>query len=32
MILILYTILIGVFAAGFYLGTIIKDNENGRKD
>ena len=28
MILILYIILVGVFAAGFYLGTIIKNNKN----
>lgn len=32
MILILYIILVGVFALGFYLGTIIKNNENGRKN
>ena len=28
MVLILYIILVGVFASGFYLGTIIKNNEN----
>lgn len=28
MVLILYIILVGVFALGFYLGTIIKNNEN----
>lgn len=30
MVLLLYTILVGVFAAGFYLGTIVKDNDNGK--
>jgi hypothetical protein len=30
MTLILYIILVGVFAAGFYLGTIIKNNKNGK--
>lgn len=28
MVLILYIILVGVFASGFYLGTITKNNEN----
>lgn len=28
MVLILYIILVGVFALGFYLGTIIKNNKN----
>jgi hypothetical protein len=32
MILILYIILVGVFAAGFYLGTNTKNNKNGRKN
>ena len=27
MVLILYIILVGVFAAGFYLGTITKEND-----
>lgn len=31
MVLILYTILVGVFAAGFYLGTIVKEDENNGK-
>lgn len=30
MVLILYIILVGVFTAGFYLGTIIKDKNNGK--
>lgn len=30
MVLILYIILVGVFAVGFYLGTITKNNENGK--
>lgn len=30
MILILYIILVGVFAIGFYLETIIKDKNNGK--
>ena len=30
MILILYIILVGVFALGFYLGTITKDKNNGK--
>jgi hypothetical protein len=30
MVLILYIILVGIFAAGFYLGTIVKDNDNGK--
>lgn len=30
MVLILYIILVGVFAVGFYLGTITKDNKNGK--
>lgn len=32
MILILYTILVGVFAAGFYLGTIVEEDENNGKN
>lgn len=31
-VLILYVILVGGFALGFYLGTIIKDNKNERKN
>lgn len=31
MILILYTILVGVFASGFYLATIMKNNKNATK-
>lgn len=27
MVLILYIVLVGIFALGFYLVTIIKDNE-----
>ena len=30
MVLILYVILVGVFASGFYLATIIKNNNNGK--
>lgn len=30
MVLILYVILVGVFALGFYLGTITKDKNNGK--
>lgn len=30
MVLLLYIILVGVFTAGFYLGTIVKDNDNGK--
>ena len=30
MVLILYIILVGVFATGFYLGTITKDKNNGK--
>ena len=30
MVLILYIILVGVFAAGFYLGKITKDKNNGK--
>ena len=30
MVLILYIILVSVFAVGFYLGTITKNNENGK--
>lgn len=32
MVLILYTILVGVFASGFYLGIIVKNNDNKKKD
>lgn len=32
MILILYVILVAVFASGFYLGTITKNNKNNGKD
>ena len=32
MVLILYVILVGVFAAGFYLGTITKDNNHGKEN
>lgn len=32
MILILYIILVGVFASGFYLGTITKNNDERRKN
>ena len=32
MILILYIILVGVFASGFYLVTIINNDDNERKD
>ena len=32
MILILYIILVGVFASGFYLGTIVKNNDNGKEN
>lgn len=30
MVLILYIILVGVFASGFYLATITKNNKNGK--
>lgn len=30
MVLVLYIILVGVFVAVFYLGTIVKDNDNGK--
>jgi hypothetical protein len=30
MILILYIILVGIFAVGFYLGTVIKDKNHGK--
>ena len=30
MVLILYIILVGVFASGFYLGTITKDKNYGK--
>lgn len=32
MILIIYIILVGVFASGFYLGTIVKNNDNETKN
>jgi hypothetical protein len=32
MILILYIIVVGVFALGFYLGTILKDKNNGKEN
>lgn len=32
MTLILYIILVGVFALGFYLGTIVKNNNNGKQN
>lgn len=32
MVLILYVILVGVFATGFYLGTITKDKNNGKEN
>lgn len=32
MVLILYVILVGIFALGFYLGTITKNNDNGKEN
>ena len=32
MVLMLYIILVGVFATGFYLGTITKKNNKNEKD
>ena len=32
MVLILYTILVGVFALGFYLGTFAKNNNNEKQN
>ena len=32
MVLILYIILVGVFAAGFYLGTTTKNKNNDKEN